>query len=229
MQPDHAATDEDRYEVIQTTDTEWRIDRTFVTSNWTCIWGRGCLGILAEPAAELNQGCCSVGAHLDGDEEAATVGSLAATLDPARFQFHAEAASGGVYADDSRTFTRVVDGACIFLNRPGFEGGEGCALHVAALDDGESPLDWKPSVCWQLPIKVDWEPLDEAAPDGRERATLRAWGRADWGDDGDPMHWCCTEGDLAYVGTEPVVDSLAPALERVLGSEVYVELRRRLR
>ena len=66
-------------------------------------------------------------------------------------------------------------------------------------------------------------PRGERGSGGRER------GGADWGDDGDPMHWCCTEGDLAYVGTEPVVDSQAPVLERVLGTEVYVELRRRLR
>ena len=30
------------------------------------------------------------------------------------------------------TTTRLVDGACIFLNRPGFAGGAGCALHSAA-------------------------------------------------------------------------------------------------
>ena len=41
--------------------------------------------------------------------------------------------------------TRLVDGACIFLNRPGFEGGIGCALHSAALEAGERPLDWKPA------------------------------------------------------------------------------------
>lgn len=214
-------------EVIDGGDTIWHVDRDFVTSNWTCIWGRGCLGILAEPAPELNQGCCSVGAHLDGDEEAATIGGLAATLDPELFEHHEEAAAGGVYADAARTNTRVVDGACIFLNRPGFSGGEGCALHLAALADGESPLDWKPSVCWQLPIRVEWTaPAD--SPDGREHARLRAWSRADWGDDGDPMHWCCTEGERAYVGTEPVVASLAPHLERVMGVEVYVELRRRI-
>lgn len=220
--------DGERYEVIEgaaSSKTTWRIDREFMQSNWSCIWGEGCLGILAVPAPELNQGCCSVGAHLDGDEEAATIGGLAATLDPDLFQFHREADGGGVYADAERTNTRVVDGACIFLNRPGFAGGEGCALHLSAVADDESPLDWKPSVCWQLPIHVDWT----ADPDGSETATLRAWNRADWGDDGDPMHWCCTEGDLAYVGTEPVVDSLAPVLERVLGTEVYVELRRRLR
>ena len=41
----------------------WRFDDAFLTSNWTCIWGRGCLGILDEPAPELGQGCCSVGAR----------------------------------------------------------------------------------------------------------------------------------------------------------------------
>ena len=29
--------------------------------------------------------------------------------------------------------TRVVDGACVFLNRPGFSGGAGCALHRTRL------------------------------------------------------------------------------------------------
>ena len=51
--------------------------------------------------------------------------------------------------------TRLVDGACIFLNRPGFEGGIGCALHTAALEAGERPLDWKPQVCWQLPLRLE--------------------------------------------------------------------------
>lgn len=213
------------FEVIDDGSTVWHVDRGFMRSRWTCIWGNGCLGILDRPAPELNQGCCSVGAHLDGDDEAATVGGLAATLDPDLFQFHRVAEAGGVYSDESRTNTRVVDGACIFLNRPGFSGGEGCALHLAALADGESPMEWKPSVCWQLPIHVDWTPGDGSAG---ERATVRAWSRADWGDDGDPMHWCCTEDEGAYVGDEAVIDSLAPQLERVLGREVLVELRRRL-
>ena len=32
-------------------------------------------------------------------------------------------------------------------------------IAVAALAAGESPIDWKPSVCSQLPIHVDWAPL----------------------------------------------------------------------
>jgi hypothetical protein len=204
--------------------TMWRFDGAFLRSNWTCIWGAGCLGIHDHPAPQLGEGCCSVGAELDDGDEAMTIAALAATLDPARFQHHDDAVSGGIFATGDRRGTRVVDGACVFLNRPGFAGGEGCALHLAALDADESPLDWKPSVCWQLPIKVDWAPT----ADGRETATVRGWSRGDWGDEGQTMAWCCTEGPLAYVGDRPVVDSLADELEAIAGRPVYVELRRRL-
>jgi hypothetical protein len=215
--------EETGFEEIADGDTTWRFDRAFLSSNWTCLWGRGCLGILDRPAPELEQGCCSVGAELADDDEARLISALAAMLDPDRFQHHAVAAAEGVFSDGSRTSTMVVDGACIFLNRPGFEGGTGCALHLAAMAAGEPPSEWKPSVCWQLPIRVDWE----AAGDG-ERATVRGWTRADWGDEGETMAWCCTEGTLAYVGDRPVVDSLADELRELVGEGVYVELRRRL-
>jgi hypothetical protein len=204
--------------------TRWRFDRTFLQSNWTCIWGRGCHGILPEPAEHLGQGCCSIGADLDGEGEAMNIAALAATLDSTRFEHHAEAAAGGVFADATRSSTRMVDGACIFLNRPGFAGGAGCALHLEAVHAGESPVDWKPSVCWQLPIKVDWEPGEGDT----EVATVRRWERSDWGAEGETMAWCCTEGDRAYVGREPVVDSLGEELQAIVGPTVYVELRRRL-
>ena len=204
--------------------TTWRFDRSFLMSNWTCIWGRGCLGILDHPAEELRQGCWSIGAELAAADEAMTISALAATLDADRFQYHDATDADDVFSDASRTNTKVVDGACIFLNRPGFAGGEGCALHLAALDAGESPIDWKPSVCWQLPVHVDWEDR----PDGTEVATVRRWTRQDWGDEGTTMHWCCTEGSRAYVGDRPVVESLADELTAIVGTEVYVELRRRL-
>ena len=209
---------------ISAGDITWRFDRAFLTSNWTCIWGRGCLGILPQPAADLGHGCCSIGADLDGEDEARLIAALAATLDPERFEHHAEAQQGGIFGDAARSCTRIVDGACIFLNGAGFAGGAGCALHLGALDSGESPVDWKPSVCWQLPIKVEWE----AGDDGTEVATVRGWTRADWGAEGETMAWCCTEGTLAYVGDRPVVESMAEELEAIVGPEVYSELRRRL-
>jgi hypothetical protein len=205
-------------------DTLWRFDEGFLRSNWRCIWGRGCLGIREVGDAEAGHGCCSVGAELDGADESRLISALAATLQPAHFQHHADAVADGVFSDEKRTNTRVVDGACIFLNRPHFDGGAGCALHLAALDAGESPIDWKPSVCWQLPIKVDWE----MQPDGVEVATVRAWTRADWGEIGEAMAWCCTEGDLAYTGDRPVVESLASELTAIAGDAVFEELKRRL-
>ena len=205
-------------------DTTWRFDSTFLTSNWTCIWGRGCLGILPEPAPELGHGCCSIGAEIDSDDEARRIAALAATLDPALFEHHAAAAAGGVFGDPARRSTRVVDVACIFLNRTGFPGGAGCALHLAALDSDESPIDFKPSVCWQLPIKVDWESRD----DGTEVATVRGWTRRDWGAEGETMAWCCTEGTRAYVGDQPVVDAMAEELATIVGDEVFAWLRQRL-
>ncbi len=198
--------------------TTWDVDGEFLSSSWQCIWGRGCQGILPERAEVLGQGCCSVGAELL-DDEVTTVEALGLSLDPARFQFADEASTGGV-VDDGRA-TRVVDGACIFLNRPGFDGGEGCALHLAALDEGDSPIDWKPAICWQLPLKVD-------VGDGGVRH-LRRWRPEDWGD--EPVAWCCTDRSAepsAYVGSEPVVDSLYEEIRAIVGPEVAVILRSRL-
>jgi hypothetical protein len=219
--------------------TIWRFERDFLESNWQCLFGRGCKGILDRDATELNQGCCSLGAHFGdgpaGEAEAMNVSAYAAMLTPEQFQFHAvaqEAAdpdtgANGIFGDRDRTHTRVVDGACIFLNRPGFPGGEGCALHIAALAADESPTDWKPSVCWQLPLRVDWREVDADT----EIATVRRWARSDWGEHGATMAWCCTErseGAEAYTGDERVVDSLAESLIALAGDDVYAELRDRL-
>ncbi len=214
---------EDREEIVDGA-TTWRFDRAFLTSNWTCLWGRGCQGILPERAERLAQGCCSSGAGLDEGDEARLVGALAAMLPAALFQHHRDAAEGGVYRDGDRSHTRLVDGACIFLNRPGFAGGAGCALHLAALAEGEPVTDWKPSVCWQLPVRVAWTP----GPGDTEVATVRRWTRGDWGEEGESMAWCCTEEPDAYVGDQPVWASLAVELEAIVGTEVAVELRRRL-
>lgn len=222
---------------IERGNTVWRFERAFLTSNWMCRFGLDCKGILAESAEHLNQGCCSLGAHFGdgepGQAEAMQVQAYASMLDAAQWQLHHVAHDTdmpgdlAIYGDDERTHTRVVDGACIFLNRPGFAGGPGCALHIAALAVDESPTEWKPSVCWQLPLRIDWQVVDEHT----EAATVRRWTRDDWGDHGSTMAWCCTEradGGEAYVGDERVVDSLRDELVALAGTEVYVELTRRL-
>lgn len=214
-------------EVIDPVDgTRWVVDADFLSSKWTCIWDRGCEGIEAAPNASAGLGCCSVGAELHDDDEAMRIAALAATLDPARFEQHERAAATSIFVDDSRRHTKVIDGACVFLNRPDFSGGHGCALHHGAVAAGESPIDWKPTVCWQVPLRV----VDQADDRG-EHKVLRPWVRSDLGADESTMAWCCTERraemSSAYVGDTPVAESLFDELCATVGPEVAVELRRR--
>ena len=205
----------------------WSIDASFLKSNWRCIWDAGCPGIETDPDVEGGLGCCSVGAEMLDETEAMMITALAPTLDPQRTQFAHEIAAGGAL-NAERTNTRVVDGACIFLNRPGFAGGHGCALHLDAIESGGSPIDQKPSVCWQLPIKIETEIFTSEDGVEGERRTLRRWSRSDWGQDGTDMAFCCTEPGAAYSGDEPVIESMAPELAALLGDHLLDQIRSQL-
>ena len=123
-------------------------------SPWMCIYGAGCQGVLTGPAPELVQGCCSYGVHLADKTDIRHVEKAAAKLSREQFQHYDKAKRLGFYRlHQGEWKTRLVDGACIFLNRPGFPGGPGCALHRAALEAGVPPLTMKPEVCWQLPLR----------------------------------------------------------------------------
>ena len=54
---------------IPTEQRTWEFDATFLRSNYKCIYGEGCKGVLDGPAEELQQGCCSYGAHLIDDDD----------------------------------------------------------------------------------------------------------------------------------------------------------------
>jgi hypothetical protein len=205
---------------------EWLFDLEFLTSSWTCIFGRGCLGVLTGPAPELEIGCCSYGAHFGDEADLERVAHHAARLTDATWQHRREALRrGGPFKKQGEaTVTRLVDGACIFLNRPDFDRGSGCALHLAALQAGERPLDWKPEVCWQLPLRLTHH-TDE---NDRTVHTLRAWDRKDWGAGGDEFHWWCTEGHEAFVGLQPVYRELRDEIVALVGAERYDKLARYL-
>lgn len=113
--------------------------------------------------------------------------------------------------------TRVVDGACVFLNKPGFEGGTGCALHIGAMEAGERPMDWKPDVCWQVPVRLQ-ETTDE---DGHIVTFVREWKRRDWGDGGHEFHWWCTNDASSFVGKDPTYKYLKDELTELVGAKVY--------
>ena len=204
----------------------WMFDATFLRSNYRCIWGCGCQGVLDEPSEQLQQGCCSFGAHFVDDDDVQTVVRAFVKVRPEHMQFHAKAVKGGFLragdapdrpGEEAPTVTRLVDDACIFLNRPGFEGGAGCALHIAAVAAGERPLDWKPNVCWQLPIRLD----ESTDVNGHVVSRIREWKRRDWGDGGAEFAWWCTEAPEAFSGAEPVYVAMRDELVEMVGLGVY--------
>ena len=213
-----------------TEERTWVFDVTFLLSRWGCLYGRGCQGVLTGPAPEMEQGCCSYGAHFTDDADVARVEAAAATLSAEDWQFRAQGRRRGVVKTTAKgeRVTRMVADACIFLNRPGFEGGPGCALHRAALAGGRHPLEMKPDVCWQLPLRRE----DHTDSGGRVASTVSEWGRRHWGGGGAEFHWWCTEAGEAFTAAQPVFISMAAELQAMLGAAVYrrlaAELNRRL-
>jgi hypothetical protein len=120
--------------------------------------------------------------------------------------------------------TRKHKGACIFLNRPGFAGGTGCALHINALKRGVAPLTMKPEVCWQLPIRRSQEWVTR--PDGSEilKTTITEFDRRAWGEGGHDLHWYCTGDPAVHIGAKQVWESLADELTELIGEKAFAEL-----
>jgi hypothetical protein len=199
-------------------------DLTFLTSAWTCIFGAGCLGVLTGPAPELVRGCCTYGAHFTGKADRRRVLDHAARLTAEQWQHKDESDRRGGPVRKERGgpyVSELVDDACIFLNRPGFEAGPGCALHQAAVAADERPLDWKPEVCWQLPLRLD----NHVDDNGHITWTLREWKRRDWGEGGEEFHWWCTEGPEAFTGHDPVYEAMGDEIIELVGQEPYDLLR----
>ena len=201
----------------------WLFDVTFLLSGWECIFGRGCQGVLTGPAPELVQGCCSYGAHFTDNEDVARVKAAAKLLTEDEWQFRKEGRRNGTVTKeaDGTRITRLVDDACIFLNRPGFPAGAGCALHQAALARGREPLELKPDVCWQLPLRRE-DTTEEST--GRVITTVTQWDRKHWGGGGEEFHWWCTEAPEAFRGRRAVYESMGPELRALVGDEVYTRL-----
>lgn len=223
----HRAPLPDATEMVSFDDPEenrtWVFDVSFLTSSWQCIFGAGCPGILTEPAPELEEGCCSYGAHLVDDADAAAVEAAASRLTDAQWVNRAIAGKrGGPFrqAPGGGLKTRLVDDVCIFFNPPGTPAGSGCALHRAALDHSERPMDWKPEVCWQVPVRR----LDHVESDGHVTTVIRRWLRRDWGEGGEEFHWWCTEDSLAFTATHPVYVALRDELTEMVGPWAYQQL-----
>ncbi|WP_394276140.1 hypothetical protein [Luteococcus sp.] len=210
-----------------------RCDLTWLTSRWSCIFGEGCRGI---DANRPEDGCCVLGAHFSEAADEQRVAGHVARLTPQTWQQYEQGQHGWAVdeeadpeadADQEQTRkTRVVDGVCIFQNRPGFPGGAGCALHGLALREGISPVQTKPDVCWQLPIRRTYRHMERADGTPWLEITIGEYTREGWGSGGADLDWYCTSNPVAHVGASPVYESSRDELVELMGQPAYDELVR---
>ncbi len=209
-----------------------RADVTWLCSRWTCIFGRGCHGTVRGQAAT---GCCNHGAYFTDKADEKRVRTFAGQLTREDWDRYDEGhTKGGKLRfsekaeddEEKRNKTRVVDGACVFANRDGFAGGIGCALHGLALRLGMNPLETKPDVCWQLPVRREQEWVER--PDGTRilRSSIAEFDRRGWGEGGHDLDWYCTSSPEAHVGNEAMYLSYQPELTALIGAPAYAELAR---
>ena len=205
-----------------------RADLTWLLSSWTCIYGRGCEGVVEGRA---DDGCCSHGAFYSDNDDERRVARFAKLLKKKHWQHAETGRRDGISSDDelegeAARRTRTVDGACVFLNRPGFAGGAGCALHGLALREGLHPLETKPDVCWQLPVRRTQEEIVRPDETTVLVTSIGEFDRRGWGPGGADLHWWCTSSPAAHVGAEPLYLSYGPELVALIGQPAYDELLR---
>jgi hypothetical protein len=204
-----------------------RADLTWLCSSWSCIFGRGCHGIIPGRA---DDGCCSHGAFFSDTADAKRVRAAAEQLTPDIWQYYGIDKKlyvrDSVGEDHNRRRTRTVDGACVFLNRPGFAGGAGCALHLLALKTGQHPVRTKPDVCWQLPIRREQEWVERTDKTKVLVSTITEFDRRSWGEGGHDLEWWCTSSPEAHGGGERLYVSYAAELTALIGEKAYGELAR---
>lgn len=200
---------------------------TWLSSRWTCIFGRGCHGILAGREGE---GCCSHGAFFTDADDEKRVRAAAKTLTPRTWQHYRRGFKNYTEMDSidgtapARRTATSPDGPCVFLNDADFPGGGGCALHAQALRDGKHPLEYKPDVCWQLPIRREQEWTKR--PDGTKilLSVITEFDRRGWGEGGHDLHWWCTSSPEAHVGTKPMFAEYGPEITALIGEPAYARL-----
>lgn len=214
-------------------DQVFRCDLTWLTSRWHCIFGAGCQGIYAD---RPDDGCCTLGAHFCDAEDERRVRRHVRRLTEDQWQYKAASRRGGwvetEQAEDEdgdeppARRTRVIDAACIFLNRPGFPAGAGCALHLLAQQTNTSVVETKPDVCWQLPVRRQYRAVTRQDDTTYTEVTIGEYVREAWGPGGHELDWYCSSNTEAHTATEPVWVSAEAELTELMGPGGYAELAR---
>ncbi|AIT60218.1 hypothetical protein [Corynebacterium doosanense] len=230
------------FEFTDPTDPEhvFSIDLTWVESFYTCRFGQPeCHGI---DAALPDVGCCTHGAYLADETDRDQLYDAVAEM-PAKYWQHRPRRTDAFLADaeavevepwldwdelddedgnpEPALKTSVVEGACIFANRSGWETGPGCALHQWAIAEGREVTVVKPEVCWQVPMRR--HEAYEDRTDGVEilRTTIGEYDRRAWGGGGEDFDWWCSTDSACHVAQEPMWRAQKTELIAMMGEPSY--------
>ena len=200
-------------------------DLTWLLSRWTCVFGTpACQGIIE---GRPDDGCCSHGAFFSDDEDRAKLDRSVQMLTPADWQFMSKGLGKKGYVetdeleDEPALRTRRHQGACIFLNRPGFPAGAGCSLHQHAMLTGVEPHTVKPDVCWQLPIRRTYRTVELPDESSYLEVSIGEYDRRGWGPGGHELDWYCSGSPDAHVAADPVYLTEGPGLIELMGRAGY--------
>ena len=203
----------------------YTFDVSFLVSRYNCIYGAGCPGIDGEDPDPVIA-CCLHGAYYTEKAEQRRIERSVRKLGPSFIQNYHQAVAEGVSEQDEEGEwrTRTVNGGCIFLNRPDFRTGMGCAFHHYAMANGEHHMTHKPVVCWQVPIHRSIEEIVGNDGETLEVHTIAAYERGTWGDGGADFSWWCVEEPAAHTSKQPLYRSMEHELRAMIGDKVYDEL-----
>jgi hypothetical protein len=200
---------------------QFRVNVSFLLSNYRCIYGCGCPSISADPARS-HLGCCGHGVEFVSDDDFDHVAAMVDELTGEDSDNIAQirGPKGWYQAQAGVPFkTRKLDGACIFANRPtGPTGKIGCSFHHLAERTGRHPADTKPDICWRVPLNYSTE--EPAEPNGRDTTIVSAFGADAWGN----VTWWCIDTPDAYNAPDPVYRTFEHELRKGMGDAGYERL-----
>ncbi len=113
---------------------------------------------------------------------------------------------------------------CIFHNRQDFHLGAGCALHALAFALEKDPLETKPDVCWQLPIRRQYRSVERQDGTSYTEVSIGEYDRRGWGPGGHDLDWYCSGNTEAHVAPDPLYLTSANELVALMGRAAYDEL-----
>jgi hypothetical protein len=213
---------------------QFRVNVSFLLSNYRCIYGCGCPGLLNRHA-DADVACCERGVTFIDQDDFEHVAEMVdlLTADDCDNVEHVRGRGWYLASKSGKPYkTRKVGAGCIFANRTGGPAGKaGCAFHHLAERLGRHPSETKPFICWTLPINFsDEEPIE---PGGARTTivsafTADAWGGTDDADEPDGRghmgYWCVDTPD-AYSGEQPVYRSMEVEFRKEMGDAAYERMR----